>query len=267
MKLLARLRRSLLYTSVIMFKSYDIPSICYNYYSPEAGYQKEFVRPSSFPTVYQVIPRRYFAFVSGVCDILTSRLVNSDKYLVLSMFLPADIVSLENLLLVLMERGYNGICGMLLTHLNVFYAPFLTGEYIYAMSYLYPMYKRSYETSHKMSVNILWFFHLNMFAQYGRYFYDVLYVVMIYLFSVVPEEQRIEITLLFKPSNYKNYLLHISHSPFLHFYLSVFILENYVQYLFSDGVGNPNFINLCCITFVTIFILERRWNVLRRQQF
>ena len=222
-------------TSILMLKSYD---------SPETNYQKEFIRPPSHPTIHQIIPRRYFPCVSGICDIVTARLMDSDRYLMLSLLLPADLVSFENLLLVLMERGYSGVCGMLLTHLSIFYAPFLTNEYMYVISYLYPMNRKSYEDSHRISVGISWFFHLNMFAQYSRYFYDVLYLVMIYLSSIVPKEQRIEIVMLFKPSNYKNYLLHVAHSPFIHFYLLFFVLENYVQYLFSsDGVGNPNFIN------------------------
>src|SRR5690349_11403337 len=142
------LKKISLHGFIFLIKFYDLPSICYNYYDPEINYQREFIKPSSIPTIYQIIPRKYFTIISGICDFLVSRLIDSDKYFILSSFLPADIISFENLLLVLMKKGYHGICGMILTHLNIFYAPILTNEYLYILSYLYPVYEKSYETSH-----------------------------------------------------------------------------------------------------------------------
>lgn len=264
MKTSLGLRRLFWYTSVLVFKSYNIPSLCYNYYNPETSYQQEFIRPPGVPTVYQVIPRRCFVYFSGICDILTARLMGSERYLLLSMFLPADAISLENLLLVLMERGHRSLCGMLLAHMSIFYIPLLTDEHLHVVSYMYPAYRKSYNESHKISLNISWFLHLNMFEQYSRYFHDILYAVFVYLLNMVPREQRMEIVLLFKPSNYKSYLLHVADSPLFHLYLLVFVLESYIQHLFrTSGTGNPNFVNWCSMAFVGMFVLERRWKILK----
>lgn len=255
-----RLRKPFLYALVLLLKSLDIPSICYNHCNPETLYQQEFIRPSPVPTLYQIVPRRLFVHVSAVCDILTAELLGSQKYLVYSLLLPADAMSLENLLLVLMRRGHHDLCALALAHLSVFYAPLLTPAHASVVSYLLPAYTRSHETSHRTSLSITWFFYLNMFAQYSRYFFDLLYLLMVYILSIVPSEQRPEIILLFKPSNYKSYLLHIAESPLIHFYLMVFVVENYIQHLFrTSGTGNPNFINWCCVALAAIFLVERRW--------
>ncbi|KMV66554.1 hypothetical protein M970_020280 [Encephalitozoon cuniculi EcunIII-L] len=257
----------LMYALILMLRSYDVPSLCYNYHSPEANYQQEFLRPPAIPTVYQVIPMKYFTCVSGACDLIVSRLIGSERYFIYSSFLPADAISIENLLLVLMKKGYEDIASVLLVHLSVFYAPLLSASNAYVLSYLYPAYEKDYENAHRPSLSITWFFHLNIFPQYARYFYDVFYALMLYLFSIVPRGQKIEILLLFKPSNYKSYLLYIADSPLAHFYLLVFILESYVQYLFRvRGVGNPNFLNWSYLIFTCLFILERRWKILMKQK-
>lgn len=257
-----------MYALIFIFRSYDVPSLCYNYYDPESCYQQEFLKPSPIPTVYQVVPRKYFVYVSGVCDFIVSRLINSEKYFIYSSLLPADAISMENLLLVMLEKGYRDIAGFFLANLSIFYVPILTASNLYVLSYLYPAYKKDYENAHKPSLSITWFFHLNIFSQYSRYFYDMFYVLMIYLFSIVPEEQKMEIILLFKPSNYKSYLLYMAESPLFHFYTLIFVLENYVQLLFRIyGIGNPNFLNWSYLAFTCLFIFERRWIMLMKEPY
>lgn len=259
--------KSLLYVLILVLRSHDIPAACYNYHDPETNYQQEFLRPFPAPTVYQIVPRTWFVHVSAACDLVTAKLMNSDEYFFYSSFLPADAVSIENLLLVLAERGYKELANTLLAHLSVFYAPLLTSSNGYVLSYLYPAYRKDYESAHRPSLSITWFFHLNIFPQYGRYFYDVFYALMVYLFSMVPEDQRIEIILLFKPSNYKSYLPHLINSPLLHFYVLLLVLETYIQYLFrTSGVANPNFLNWSYLVFTSLFILERRWKMLKGQK-
>ncbi|KAG5859473.1 8TM microsporidial transmembrane domain-containing protein [Encephalitozoon hellem] len=261
-----RITKALTYVLVLALRFYDIPSFCYNYYNPESCYQQEFLKPSAIPTIYQIIPRRCFVYISAICDFIVSRLVNSEKYFIYSSFLPADVISIENLLVVL-EKHEKDITSFLLTHLSVFYAPLLTSASSYALSYIYPAYKKDHENAHKPSLSVTWFFHLNIFPQYSRYFYDIFYALMVYIFSIVPEEQKMEIILLFKPSNYKSYLLYIADSPLLHFYLLIFLLENYIQYLFRiHGIGNPNFLNWSYLAFTCLFILERRWRILMPQK-
>lgn len=250
--------KTLMYALILVLRFYDVPSFCYNYHNPESHYQQEFLKPPTIPTVYQIIPRNYFIYVSTICDFTVSRLMNSEKYFIYSSFLPADAISIENLLVVL-GKAHKDITSFLLTHLSVFYAPLLTRSSSYVLSYIYPAYRKDYESAYKPSLSIAWFFHLNIFPQYSRYFYDMFYALMLYIFSIVPEDQRMEIILLFKPSNYKNYLLYMADSPLFHFYLLIFVVENYIQYLFRiHGIGNPNFLNWSYLAFACLFILERR---------
>ncbi|AFN82501.1 hypothetical protein EROM_020260 [Encephalitozoon romaleae SJ-2008] len=263
---MSRITKTLMYALILVLRFYDVPSFCYNYHSPETHYQQEFLKPSTIPTVYQIIPRKYFIYVSAICDFTVSRLMNSEKYFIYSSFLPADSISIENLLVIL-GKAHKDATSFLLTHLSVFYAPLLTRSSSYVLSYIYPAYRKDYENSYRPSLSIAWFFHLNIFPQYSRYFYDTFYALMIYIFSLVPEDQRMEIILLFKPSNYKNYLLYIVDSPLFHFYLLIFVVENYIQYLFKiHGIGNPNFLNWSYLAFTCLFIFERRGGALISQK-
>ncbi|KAH9412074.1 8TM microsporidial transmembrane domain-containing protein [Ordospora pajunii] len=263
-----KLKSLLLYMTILILKSYDIPSLCYNYYNPESIYQQMFLKPSIVPAVYYFIPRKYFIVISCICDLLVAFMLNSEKYLICSIFFPADAISIENLLIALLKKGYNELPAAILTSMNTFYAPLLSGSNAFVLSYVFPhLFEAEFTNSHRPSLSVTWFFHLNMFSQYARYFYDTFYALMAYMAFTVPEKYKLEIILLFKPSNYKSYLPFIVHSPVLHFYLLFFVLENYIQYLFRiRGVGNPNFINWCCVAFNSLFILERRWKTLKARE-
>ncbi|KAM0671569.1 hypothetical protein CWI42_020550 [Ordospora colligata] len=263
-----KLKRLFLYMAILVFKSYDIPSLCYNYYNPESIYQKMYLRPTITPAVYHFIPRKHFVLVSCICDFITAFVLNSEKYLICSMLVPADSISIENLLIVLLKKGYNELPITILTTMSTFYAPLLSGNNAFILSHAFPrLFEAEFRNSHNPSLSVTWFFHLNIFSQYARYFYHTFYALMTYMTFAVPEKYKLEIILLFKPSNYKSYLPFIVHSPVLHFYLLFFVLENYIQYLFRiKGVGNPNFINWCCVAFNLLFIIERRWKTLKARE-
>jgi hypothetical protein len=253
---------------VLLVKSYDIPSLFYNCHSYETQYLLEHIDPPPIPTVYQLIPWPYFVYVCCIADLLTSILLRSPSYLLYSAFLPADVVSVENLLLSLMKSGIcPSLCSMLLVNLSVFYLPCMNMHEIHMASYLLPAYLSSYRQSHRISLSIGWFLHMNMFEQYSRYFYDVLFLLMMYLSSVVPRNQVLELVLLFKPSNYKSYLFHVLDSQCFHYYATLCIIESHVQYLLRTGdAGNVNFCSWIIAVFIILFISERGWKLYARER-
>ncbi|EOB11743.1 hypothetical protein NBO_916g0001 [Nosema bombycis CQ1] len=225
-------------------------------------------------------------------DILTSFILKSKTYLVLSFILPPSKTSLENLLCSLIGSNwiYDDLIYYLLCNFSIFYYPlslqfvieqifsnhdsflnsFYSNQNLYKgyfkrslLDYLIPNfnlieYNKEYSKCHEPSFNILWFFFLHIFEQYSHLFFHYFYFVFIFLMKSVKGIAQLEIICLFRSSTFKHWLLFICKDKDLNIYVLLFIMYKYVEYLlFVEGLANPNFLNWITFVFVSFYLSKK----------
>lgn len=204
--------------------------------------------------------------LSPALDLLSSLMIDDPAYFLCTAVLTNDLVSLENFLLIARERlpGLKPLIGAVLFNLNAYYLPLLFENtqslslvLLLDSSALVAMYNNAYERCHVPSLNTFWMFHLNMFKQYSRYFFDVLTLSFIYMCSV--SDCTMFMITLFNNTHYKNFLFAAKYFDLelVHMYTTLMATHAYLMHLFTlNGTANLNFVNWICLIFCGLFCFE-----------
>ncbi|KAK6089527.1 hypothetical protein P3W45_001526 [Vairimorpha bombi] len=226
------------------------------------------------------------SIIFRLSDLLVSIYRRSYNYFILSLLLPSDISSLENLIICLVD--YDPVFDNLLPPFSIFYYPF-TNFYLYdaftlkftpspdslfflrhgsnkLLSLIYyslnfqilnTKYKDYYKVCQIPSFNITWFLYTHVFSTYSYLFYNILNIIYVYALQKMSYKTKFRMALFFKNSSFKNYLVYFVHSKFFFIYVSLYVMWMYIEYLLYDaGVANPNFLNWVVVIFVCIFTYE-----------
>lgn len=204
--------------------------------------------------------------VSPLLDLLSSVLLDDPSFFLLSTFLTNDLVSLENLLLVVRYRHavLRPLADLVLVHLNLHYLPLLLEDtrtlslsLLLLGSSAREAYEEAYRSCHLPSLNAQWLFHTNMFQQYNRYFFDVFNVSFVYFCAI--SKYTVFIIFLFNQSHYKNFLLvyKLFDLRLGSFYAALIAVHAHLLYTFRlNGTANLNFVNWVCLVFNALLCFE-----------
>eukprot|EP00866_Antonospora_locustae_P002070 jgi/Antlo1/2070/2088 len=204
--------------------------------------------------------------VSPLLDLLSSVILDDPSYFLLSIFLNNDLVSLENLLLVVRYRFamLKPLTDLVLVHLNIHYVPLLFADIrtlslavLLLGSSAREVYEEAYRNCHLPSLNAQWLSHTNMFQQYNRYFFDIFNISFIY-FSVI-SKYTVFIIFMFNQSYYKNFLFvyKFFNLKLGSFYAALIAVHAYLLFIFRlNGTANLNFVNWVCLVFNALLCFE-----------
>lgn len=204
--------------------------------------------------------------VSPLLDLLSSVLLDDPSYFLLCAFLNNDLVSLENLLLVIRYRFavLRPLTDLVLVHLNLHYLPLLFADMrtlSIAVLLLSPsareVYEEAYRSCHLPSLNAQWLSHTSMFQQYNRYFFDISSVSFVY-FCVI-SKYTVFIIFLFNQSYYKNFLFvyKLFDLRLGSFYAALIAVHAHLLFIFKlNGTTNLNFVNWVCLVFNALLCFE-----------
>ncbi|KAL0266069.1 UNVERIFIED_CONTAM: hypothetical protein PYX00_011786 [Menopon gallinae] len=203
---------------------------------------------------------------SPLLDLLSSVLLDDPSYFLLAVFLNNDLVSLENLLLVVRYRCpvLVPLADLMLLHLNPYYIPLLFADIrtlslalVLQGSSALEIYEEAYRKCHLPSLNAQWLFHMNMFQQYNRYFFDIFNLSFAY-FCIV-SKHTVFMIFLFNQSYYKSFLFvyKLFGLQLGSFYAALIAVHAYLMFVFRlNGVANLNFVNWVCLVFNTLLCFE-----------
>ncbi|TBU07373.1 8TM microsporidial transmembrane domain-containing protein [Hamiltosporidium magnivora] len=171
---------------------------------------------------YKYINIKYFAPFMSLTDILVSIYTKDIKYYLLSLLLPYDISSIENLLVLLLlkEKWYSLFCGFVLSFYSYYYLPFLILIGI-------KFYKRNIKIRMQMSIILgmsMWMYSI-IFSMFDKYNINNYKTTPLYIFKSI---------FLIWYNNYKD-LYNILHYPSqnMFWYLYMHMYKQYSLYVYS----------------------------------
>lgn len=193
---------------------------------------------------YTIIPHRIFLILCYFADIVVAYRLKSLKYLEYTLFSTLDISCIENMILALspsnldfllqfIDPAYYRISGYSYFKENINYLPSLSGFWYHNMAMVNQYYS--------LTTQLL---------QLWSYFFTSIDLRLIFIFK--------------SQSNFRNYLLVVWNSKFLHEYTVLNISFIYLSYLFYNyEIVNTNFLYWNSLIFILIYIFDIKKNYRR----
>lgn len=205
-----------------------------------------------------------------LCDILTFYKIQDTNYLIYNAFTPVNIGSLENLLEIYDCIYTQSILDALNTvNFNSYHSSKALPELKKIKHFLstnknnnnnfYINYNISLfgttNNYHKITLNAMWFLHLNMDKQWSAMVRNIYHVVFLTVRNIDPR-----LSLLLKPGvSFTNYLLYIIHSKYINAFYAVYLVWEYLVTNFRGGrVVGTNFIMWVSVVFSMMYIYDKK---------
>lgn len=257
------------------------PSENFLFYHQKSSYFYEILSQNSFVNrnskiepleylFYSLVPEGWEVYIVAIFDGLVSYFLHDYTYFIFSSFIPSQVSSLENLIIVISLLTKNVYPIWCLSP----YFLCLQGVSFYNAIDKYYLIAESNDlfakTKHLPNTNNFWFYYMYIFEQYRPLFSHLINISSIFLSSLAKNDTitKLIIMFIFKKSSYKNFI-------FLHclykkkqkckqknleiFYFLLMTIEFYVTYLFKHkGSGNLNFINWSQFLFFCLLIINQK---------
>lgn len=204
--------------------------------------------PSFFEIFTYFLPKKNLIYT--FFDIINFFYIRKLNFLFLSLMLPSSFSSIEIFILLSKKESLLQI----LTYINPFY---IILEKELNLFPLFINFDNFYENSHLVNLNNNWFSNLNIFDQYSKFIYKIIWLNYLYISKLM--NQKYLLIFLFKPSDlkyllflYYHYELNMGYFYFLCGVVYLFLTND----VFKNGVVNLNFVNWCCLACGVIICIE-----------